>query len=244
MKIGIDSYCYHRFFGEVYAQQRKPPKQMTLEDFIKRAKELKVDGVSLESCFIPRFDAAYLARSRACWTSTSSTASSPGATPTAWRAAGTQKAYDEMVKSHRLRGGHRRKGHARGGREPHVPLRAARPDDREAVADVLRGGEGRREEGHQAGRREPHRLQPRRDAPDHHERQLALLRDQLRHGQLHARARRPDQGHGEAGEATPSPRTSRTSRSRRAPSVDDWFFFSSHAGGRRRSWTTRSSRSC
>jgi len=33
---------------------------MTLEDFIKRAHELEVDGVSLESCFIPRFDDAYL----------------------------------------------------------------------------------------------------------------------------------------------------------------------------------------
>jgi sugar phosphate isomerase/epimerase len=60
MKVGIDSYCYHRFFGEVYPQQTKPPKQMTLEDFLKRAKELEVDGVSLESCFIPRFDKAYL----------------------------------------------------------------------------------------------------------------------------------------------------------------------------------------
>jgi len=33
---------------------------MTLEDFIRRAKQLGVDGVSLESCFIDRFDAAYL----------------------------------------------------------------------------------------------------------------------------------------------------------------------------------------
>ena len=60
MKTGIDSYCYHRFFGEVYDQQQKPPKQLTLEWFIKRAHELKVDGVSLESCFIPRFDPSYL----------------------------------------------------------------------------------------------------------------------------------------------------------------------------------------
>ena len=65
MKIGIDSYCYHRFFGEVYGHQSKPSKQMTLEDFIKRAHELKVDGVSLESCFIPRFDAAYLSEIKA-----------------------------------------------------------------------------------------------------------------------------------------------------------------------------------
>jgi sugar phosphate isomerase/epimerase len=60
MKVGIDSYCYHRFFGEVYPEQVAPPKEMSLEDFIKRARDLKVDGVSLESCFIPRFDAPYL----------------------------------------------------------------------------------------------------------------------------------------------------------------------------------------
>ena len=60
MKVGIDSYCYHRFFGEVYDDQEKPSKKMSLEDFINRAHELKVDGVSLESCFIPRFDDSYL----------------------------------------------------------------------------------------------------------------------------------------------------------------------------------------
>lgn len=53
MKIGIDSYCYHRFFGEVYGDQQKPTKDWTMQDFLKRAKELKVDGVSLESCFFP-----------------------------------------------------------------------------------------------------------------------------------------------------------------------------------------------
>ncbi len=60
MKVGIDSYCYHRFLGEVYPHQKAPDKQMTMEDFIKRAKELDVDGVSLESCFFPSFDASYL----------------------------------------------------------------------------------------------------------------------------------------------------------------------------------------
>lgn len=60
MKVGIDSYCYHRFFGEVYPNQNPPSKEWTLEDFIERAKELEVDGVSLESCFIPRFDKEYL----------------------------------------------------------------------------------------------------------------------------------------------------------------------------------------
>lgn len=59
MKVGIDSYCYHRFFGEVYPDQKPPAKKMTMEDFLKRAKELDVDGVSLESCFFPSFDPAW-----------------------------------------------------------------------------------------------------------------------------------------------------------------------------------------
>lgn len=54
MKVGIDSYCYHRFFGEVYPDQKKPAKDMTMQDFLERANELKVDGVSLESCFFPQ----------------------------------------------------------------------------------------------------------------------------------------------------------------------------------------------
>jgi len=56
VKVGIDSYCYHRFFGEVYPQQQSPSRSMTLEDFLDRAHQLQVDGVSLESCFIPHKD--------------------------------------------------------------------------------------------------------------------------------------------------------------------------------------------
>jgi len=59
MKVGIDSYCYHRFFGEVYSDQKPPEKNMTMGDFLKRAKELDVDGVSLESCFFPSFDPSW-----------------------------------------------------------------------------------------------------------------------------------------------------------------------------------------
>lgn len=60
MKIGIDSYCYHRFFGEVYPQQIAPARQMTLEDFVARSKELGVGGVSLEACFFPEYSDSYL----------------------------------------------------------------------------------------------------------------------------------------------------------------------------------------
>lgn len=61
LKVGIDNYSYHRFFDEVYPQQQTPDKQLTTEDFLKRAKEFGVDGVSLESCFIRSFDPNYLA---------------------------------------------------------------------------------------------------------------------------------------------------------------------------------------
>ena len=61
MKVGIDSYCFHRFFGEVYPQQQVPEQRQTLEDFIEIAKGLAVDGVSLESCFFPSMEASYLA---------------------------------------------------------------------------------------------------------------------------------------------------------------------------------------
>ncbi|MDG2385243.1 MAG: sugar phosphate isomerase/epimerase [Pirellulaceae bacterium] len=56
MKVGIDSYCYHRYFGEVYPEQADPPKRMLLEGFLDRAKQLAVDGVSIESCFVPNKD--------------------------------------------------------------------------------------------------------------------------------------------------------------------------------------------
>src|SRR5713226_6121538 len=52
MKLAIDSYCYHRYFGEVYpGLQHTPKRTMTVWDFLRRAKQLGVAGVSLESCF-------------------------------------------------------------------------------------------------------------------------------------------------------------------------------------------------
>ncbi|CAN5151889.1 hypothetical protein BH23BAC1_BH23BAC1_41230 [soil metagenome] len=60
MKVGIDSYCYHRLFGEVYPGQQKPDKKLSFEDFLTRLDKLQVDGVSLESCFLPNFETSYL----------------------------------------------------------------------------------------------------------------------------------------------------------------------------------------
>ena len=53
MKLAIDSYCYHRYFGEWYPNiQSDPGSRMSIWNFLSRAKELDVDGVSLESCFL------------------------------------------------------------------------------------------------------------------------------------------------------------------------------------------------
>jgi 3-oxoisoapionate decarboxylase len=60
MKTGIDSYCYHRYFGEIYPDQTDPGKRWTFLDFVNRAIELEVGGVSLESCFFESFDEGYL----------------------------------------------------------------------------------------------------------------------------------------------------------------------------------------
>lgn len=66
MKIGIDSYCYHRYFGEWYrGLQSDPAERRTVWDFLARAQALGVHGVSLESCFLPWDDAGFLSRLRA-----------------------------------------------------------------------------------------------------------------------------------------------------------------------------------
>ena len=65
MKVGIDSYCYHRLLGEVYPEQQPPATPLTMERVIDRAHELGCEGISLESCFFPSFDAGYLADVRA-----------------------------------------------------------------------------------------------------------------------------------------------------------------------------------
>lgn len=60
MKTGIDSYCFHRYFGEVYDNQQDPGRRMTCQEFLNRAIELGVAGVSLETCFFESLDEDYL----------------------------------------------------------------------------------------------------------------------------------------------------------------------------------------
>jgi sugar phosphate isomerase/epimerase len=65
MKLAIDSYCYHRYFGEVYPGVQSPaPRAMTVWDFLKRARHFRVEGVSLEACYMPALDEAFLEKLR------------------------------------------------------------------------------------------------------------------------------------------------------------------------------------
>lgn len=59
-KLGIDDFSYHRFYGMMILGQSDPGKRWTLDDFLDRAVELKVDSVSLETCFLPGLDRPFL----------------------------------------------------------------------------------------------------------------------------------------------------------------------------------------
>lgn len=63
MQLAIDSYCYHRYFGDHYPWQPPATRSMTIWDFLDRARELGVGGVSLESCYLPTDD-AFISRLR------------------------------------------------------------------------------------------------------------------------------------------------------------------------------------
>jgi sugar phosphate isomerase/epimerase len=98
LKTAIDSYCYHRFFGEVYPQQSAPARRMTLEDFLDRAHELGVGGVSLESCFIPRLDAEYLAQVRGLLDEYNLERVFAWGHPNGLEGGANQEAYREMIR--------------------------------------------------------------------------------------------------------------------------------------------------
>jgi sugar phosphate isomerase/epimerase len=54
MKLAIDSYCYHRYFGEFYeGLQEDIRERRTVWQILDRAKRLGCAGISLESCYLP-----------------------------------------------------------------------------------------------------------------------------------------------------------------------------------------------
>ena len=62
MRLGLDSYSYHRYFGELREGEEDPGIRWSHEDFMRRAGELGLDGVSLETCYLPMDDPAVAER--------------------------------------------------------------------------------------------------------------------------------------------------------------------------------------
>lgn len=62
MKVGVDSYSFHRFYGEIYPNQVDPGTRWEFDRCIDETVRLGAAGISLETCFMPQFDADYLAR--------------------------------------------------------------------------------------------------------------------------------------------------------------------------------------
>ncbi|MEV0291611.1 sugar phosphate isomerase/epimerase family protein [Kribbella sp. NPDC050820] len=58
MKVGIDSYCFHRYFGEIYeGLQTDPGVRWRMEEgFLDYALAQEIDEVALESCFFDALD--------------------------------------------------------------------------------------------------------------------------------------------------------------------------------------------
>lgn len=52
MRVGIDSYAYHRYFGEIRPGETAVKQQWSTWDFLDRAAELEVDGAALQTCFL------------------------------------------------------------------------------------------------------------------------------------------------------------------------------------------------
>jgi sugar phosphate isomerase/epimerase len=97
MKVGVDHYCYHRFFGEVYPQQKAPERQMTVEQYIRRCAELGCDGLSMETCFVPRFDREYLSSLKGLMDELKLERVWAWGHPDGLEGGKNRKAYDEMI---------------------------------------------------------------------------------------------------------------------------------------------------
>lgn len=61
MKVGIDSYSFHRYFGEIHHESEEDPgTRWSIFDLIAYAVKVGAKGLSMETCFIPALDQGFL----------------------------------------------------------------------------------------------------------------------------------------------------------------------------------------
>jgi sugar phosphate isomerase/epimerase len=97
MKVGVDHYSFHRFFGEVYPEQKAPPRRMTVEEFIATMGKIGCDGITLESCFLPKFDGDYLSTLKGMMDEHRFDRVYGWGHPDGLEGGRNRKAYDEMI---------------------------------------------------------------------------------------------------------------------------------------------------
>lgn len=67
MKIGIDSYCFHRYFGEIHTTRGEADtdKRWTMFDLVEYARGVQAECLSLETCYMNGLDKGFLHELRA-----------------------------------------------------------------------------------------------------------------------------------------------------------------------------------
>jgi sugar phosphate isomerase/epimerase len=61
VRAGIDSYSFHRYFGEIRTgREEDPGKRWTVFDLIAFAQQIGAEGLSLETCYMPALDQGFL----------------------------------------------------------------------------------------------------------------------------------------------------------------------------------------
>ncbi len=99
MKVGVDQYSYHRFFGEVYPEQKSPGRALTVEQYLQTAKKIGCDGITLESCFLPSREAGYLSSLKGLMDGYGFDRVYGWGHPDGLEGGSNAQAYDEMVAS-------------------------------------------------------------------------------------------------------------------------------------------------
>lgn len=64
MNVGVDSYSYHRFFGDVYHTQEDPGVRWDMIQLVAHVARFGVDGVVVDTCMMPSLDLWFLRRLR------------------------------------------------------------------------------------------------------------------------------------------------------------------------------------
>jgi 3-oxoisoapionate decarboxylase len=64
IRIGLDSFSYHRYFGEIGVYEQPTAIRWTTDDFLRRAHELGLDAVALQTIYMPDFNANTVAELR------------------------------------------------------------------------------------------------------------------------------------------------------------------------------------